>query len=110
MHRLYTTISHFCYLSFLVGLFQQMTHLLAQAGHMEKAAALYQASLELNLFCPSVLATAATKDKLEFLEAFWDSGVPRVGENGASGFGVWVNSKGDVPFNSMYSKGNLCEE
>ena len=67
-----------------------------QAGHTEKAVSFLQAQLEFNLFCPDVLTTASHKERLEFFEMFWDSGTPRLGEQGAVGWDVWTERKGDV--------------
>ena len=67
-----------------------------QAGHTEKAVSFLQAQLEFNLFCPDVLRTASHKERLEFFEMFWDSGTPRLGEQGAVGWDVWTERKGDV--------------
>ncbi len=107
---------------------------------MERAVAIYQAMIEFNSFCPTMLLQAEkqvcsfvdlrtfsifkqsvavqfvkgetmhnffdfSQERLDFLEAFWDSAVPRFGENEAKGWNHWVQSKGEVPFSSMYSPG-----
>lgn len=69
--------------------------MLIQADHTEKAVTLIQSVIELNCFCPKVLAAASFDEKLEFLNAFWDSSVARVGQLGAEGWGRWVANKGE---------------
>ena len=62
------------------------------AGHTEKAIALYQALIEFNLCSPASLSLAdvSLKERIEFLEPFWDSGAARIGEPGAKGWKSWV--------------------
>ncbi len=78
-----------------------------QAGHTEKCIALYQAMLEFNLFLPDVLQNVDNKDQQEFFETFWDSGMPRVGEDEAQGWAAWVENKGEGHFASMNNKGKI---
>ena len=79
----------------LLALFAQYCHSLAEASHSEKAIACFQALLEYNLCCPDQLkhsdGTPITyKQKIAFFEPFWDSGAPRLGEKGASGWKQWM--------------------
>ena len=62
-------------------------------GHTEKAVALYQALIEFNLCAPASLSSAdiSIKERMEFLEPFWDSGAARIGEPGAKGWRSWVD-------------------
>ena len=76
-----------------VDIFVQLCHILRQAGHTERAISLFQAAVELNLNYPPSLSTMKLKERLEFLEAFWDSGAPRVGEEGARGWSYWIDHK-----------------
>jgi len=64
-------------------------------GHTEKAIALYQALIELNLCCPTSLssADASLKETVEFLEPFWDSSTARIGEPNAKGWKSWVEQE-----------------
>ena len=71
----------------------QLCHILRQAGHTERAVSLFQAAIELNLHHPPSLSAMKLKERLEFLEAFWDSGAPRVGEEGARGWSYWIDHK-----------------
>ena len=69
---------------------------LRQAGHMERAVALYQCMLEYNLRSPQAVNILPHADKIDFLEAFWDSGTGRLGEPGATGWEEWVEKKGQI--------------
>jgi len=72
----------------ILDIVEQGALLLLQSGHSEKAVAIYQGMLELNLFSPSFPGPGYTvADKLSLLEPIWDSGVARVGEVGARGWG-----------------------
>ena len=68
---------------------EQLASLLVQAGHGEKSVSIYQCLLELNLFSPVLPGPGSysLEDKLSLLEPVWDSGVARVGEGGARGWG-----------------------
>ncbi|XP_065883465.1 nuclear exosome regulator NRDE2-like isoform X2 [Dysidea avara] len=69
---------------------------LRNAGHTEKAVALYQALLEFNLCCPPSLSADITiREAIAFLEPFWDSGAARIGEVGAVGWKNWVERESD---------------
>ena len=76
---------------------------LYQAGHIEKAIAIYQAQIELNCFHPPAVLTLPTaKDQLA---QFWEGGLPRVGEEGAAGWITWVeNRKGGDPPGTNWSR------
>ena len=81
----------------LLALFVQCCHSLAEAGQSEKAVACYQALLEYNLCCPPQLTSTddspvTSKQRIAFFEPFWDSGAPRVGENGATGWAQWMQA------------------
>lgn len=71
---------------------------LRQVGHSEKAVACYQALIEFNLCSPSEFDSKdlPLKERVQFFETFWDSGVPRFGESGAQGWHNWM--KGDKTF------------
>jgi len=72
----------------ILDIVEQGALLLLQSGHSEKAVAIYQGMLELNLFSPTFPGPGYTvADKLSLLEPIWDSGVARVGEAGARGWG-----------------------
>lgn len=74
--------------------------LLRSLGYTERALALFQALIELNFFAPPAHpwsrldrssspedVLAAQNELLEDFELFWDSEAPRIGEDGARGWG-----------------------
>lgn len=73
---------------------------------MERAVATFQAMIEFNLFCPHKLLDLSLEDRIAVFESFWDSGVSRVGENGARGWSYWIDNK-DSPAaeESVYMSG-----
>ncbi|KZS95938.1 hypothetical protein SISNIDRAFT_330589 [Sistotremastrum niveocremeum HHB9708] len=62
---------------------------LVDAGHRERATALMQAQCELTFNIPSKFEALTFQQRLDALEAFWDSEAPRVGEPSAKG---WKNT------------------
>ncbi|KIW19303.1 hypothetical protein PV08_03597 [Exophiala spinifera] len=66
-----------------IYLLLRLTLLLWQSGFTERAIGLWQAVLEFNLFRPCELATDTL---LSEFEQFWSSEVPRIGEDGATGW------------------------
>ncbi|CAG8732417.1 11367_t:CDS:2, partial [Acaulospora colombiana] len=56
---------------------------------LEQAYAIFQAQLELSDFCPKILTNLPLNDRIERLEEFWESEVPRIGEKNAAGWAVW---------------------
>lgn len=59
-----------------------------QSGYQELATALFQAEIEFNLFCPSLLLTE--QSKLRLFEHFWNGNGARLGEDGALGWSMWL--------------------
>ncbi|CAE6433907.1 unnamed protein product [Rhizoctonia solani] len=69
---------------------------LRQAGYVERAISAMQAQIEITFFPPSN-RPRTFPDTLTMFEEFWDSEVPRIGEEGAQGWASWVSdSTGDV--------------
>jgi hypothetical protein len=62
-----------------------------QSGYTERGIALLQAMIELNLFCPILVPTWDAQ--IRSFEDFWESEVPRFGEEGAQGWNVWFNNQ-----------------
>lgn len=62
-----------------------------QAGYREVATALFQAEIEFSLFCPPLLLTEQSKQRL--FEHFWNSHGARVGEEGALGWSTWLEKE-----------------
>ncbi|XP_059229514.1 nuclear exosome regulator NRDE2 isoform X1 [Mustela nigripes] len=75
------------------ALFLQHCHFLRQAGHSEKAVALFQAMVDFTFFKPDSVKDLPTKGQVEFFEPFWDSGEPRAGEKGARGWRAWMQQQ-----------------
>lgn len=50
----------------------------------------FQALIEYNLFCPESIKDLSASEIRFHIEAFWDSGVARIGENGAKGWKSWA--------------------
>ncbi|KAK4985087.1 hypothetical protein LTR50_006200 [Elasticomyces elasticus] len=67
------------------------------SGYEELAVALWQAMLEFYLFRPPNLDNASKQLLLDSFEQFWDSEVPRLGENGASGWRQYDKVGGTAP-------------
>uniref|UniRef100_A0A8C9VEP1 NRDE-2, necessary for RNA interference, domain containing n=1 Tax=Scleropages formosus TaxID=113540 RepID=A0A8C9VEP1_SCLFO len=77
----------------MLVIFLQQCHFLRQAGHSEKAIALFQAMLDFTFFKPDSVKEMHTKQQVEFFEPFWDSGEPRIGEKGARGWKAWMHQQ-----------------
>ena len=96
----------------LLALFVHLCYFLTQVGHTEKAIAAMQAMVEFNFFVPEELSRKMTnsKEKLEFFEPFWDSGVPRFGEDGAEGWRSWLDSQNTSEHISQSNSSRLLLE
>ncbi|XP_024385096.1 uncharacterized protein [Physcomitrium patens] len=62
-----------------------------QTGHAELGLAIFQAAMEYSLFVPLIQTTENNKRRL--FEAFWDSQAPRIGEEGALGWALWLEKE-----------------
>ena len=73
----------------------ELCALLCGCGHYEKAVALLQAEVEFALFRPAVLGAATPhKDAVDFMAVYWDSNVPKFGEDSCQGWAAWVENGG----------------
>ncbi|XP_037093676.1 nuclear exosome regulator NRDE2-like [Pollicipes pollicipes] len=70
---------------FMLEVLSHLCRILRQAGFMERAIAIYQALLELNLFSPPQDGSALAST-LAAMEPFWDARLARLGEPGARGW------------------------
>ncbi|XP_019430339.1 PREDICTED: protein NRDE2 homolog isoform X1 [Lupinus angustifolius] len=75
----------------LVDIFVSLCRFEWQAGYRELATALFQAEIEFSLFCPPLLLTEQSKQRL--FEHFWNSNGARVGEEGALGWSSWLEKE-----------------
>ncbi|KAJ1802721.1 hypothetical protein LPJ56_007132, partial [Coemansia sp. RSA 2599] len=62
------------------------------AGFAERAVAVYQAVVEWYVFTPRRLWSAPASHRMRAFELFWDSGVPRIGSDGAQGWCMYSAS------------------
>ncbi|KAG0502350.1 hypothetical protein HPP92_002422 [Vanilla planifolia] len=83
----------------LVDVFINSSRFEWQTGHHELATGLFQAEIEYSLFCPSLLLSSHTKQKL--FEHFWNSSGARVGEDGALGWCNWMELEEQNKINPM---------
>lgn len=72
----------------LVDIFINLCRFEWQTGHRELATGLFQAEIDYSLFCPSLLLSLHSKQKL--FEHFWNSSGARLGEDGALGWSTWL--------------------
>lgn len=70
----------------LVYVFLRTTRLIHNAGYSELAVAAWQAILELNFARPKDALDLETEDLISSFGDFWESEVPRIGEDGAKGW------------------------
>ena len=88
-------------------LLAELCSLLCGCGHHEKAFALFQAQLDFALFRPAVLGAGTPhKDAVDFMSVYWDSSVPKFGEDAYQGWAAWVETGGQHATSQFwYSKG-----
>ncbi|KAJ6114357.1 hypothetical protein N7486_000135 [Penicillium sp. IBT 16267x] len=84
----------------LVYIFLRLTLLFREAGYSEIAVGLWQAILEFCCFKPEFLDD--TDESVSLFREFWDSEVPRIGEDGAKGWSNNTSSDPD-PTTTQYS-------
>lgn len=76
---------------YMVAIFSFYCSYLKQVGLTERAVASYQALIEFNLCLPSEVEGDISLQALrDFLEPFWDSGMPKFGDAGALGWSNWT--------------------
>ncbi|KAK4734961.1 hypothetical protein R3W88_009222 [Solanum pinnatisectum] len=83
----------------LVNTFLSLCRFEWQAGYRELATALFQAQIEYSLFCPSLLLSEQSKQRL--FEHFWNSNGARVGEDGALGWSKWLEKEEELRQRAM---------
>jgi hypothetical protein len=75
----------------------RLTVYIRESGYSELAVAVWQGLLEFNFFAPDFIASKEDKDKIAEFTEFWESEVPRVGEDGALGWSHYAHDKSDNP-------------
>ncbi|XP_059304222.1 uncharacterized protein LOC132056159 isoform X2 [Lycium ferocissimum] len=83
----------------LIDTFLSLCRFEWQAGYRELATALFQAQIEYSLFCPSLLLSEQSKQRL--FEHFWNSNGARVGEDGALGWSKWLEKEEELRQKAM---------
>ncbi|KAI0024891.1 NRDE-2, necessary for RNA interference-domain-containing protein [Xylariomycetidae sp. FL0641] len=80
----------------MIYVFLRLTRFLADTGFVELATAAWQATLELTFARPSTTSTddsaPSACDVLPSFGEFWESEVPRLGEDQAHGWSSWVRN------------------
>ncbi|KAM3718596.1 putative Golgi apparatus membrane protein-like protein [Dirofilaria immitis] len=92
---------------FMASVVLRKIRLLLKCGYTEKAIATAQAICEFNLCIPESFKTADLEDKRRLFEAFWDSGIARIGDEGAEG---WDRSMKHIKEGTVKTDRSLCEE
>ncbi|KAJ9629663.1 hypothetical protein H2203_002044 [Taxawa tesnikishii (nom. ined.)] len=75
----------------------RMTRFIQEAGYEELAIALWQALIEYHILRPGELMAQERQASLEAFEVFWESEVPRFGEERALGWGKSVDEEQEPP-------------
>ncbi|XP_042409299.1 nuclear exosome regulator NRDE2-like isoform X1 [Zingiber officinale] len=83
----------------LVDIFLSYCRFEWQVGYQELATGLFQAEMEYSLFCPSLVLSSNSKQRL--FEHFWKSNAARVGEDGALGWSSWLEKDEQTRQNIM---------
>ncbi|CAH8552973.1 unnamed protein product, partial [Heterobilharzia americana] len=68
-------------------------HWLAQAGHAERALAVWQAVIEFNCFRPIELEKSSFDQRILEMELYWSSGVARFGQPGSQHWNGWYKTR-----------------
>jgi hypothetical protein len=84
-------VNHEAYLDNLIYTLLRATLYIREGGYSELAIAIWQGLLELNFLGPQ--SVESTQSRLERFQEFWDSEVPRIGEEGALG---WLRYSPDL--------------
>ncbi|EED21106.1 conserved hypothetical protein [Talaromyces stipitatus ATCC 10500] len=87
-----------------VYLFLRMTLFMREAGYSELAVGLWQAVLEMTLFCPDRYLNSSKADILDGFASFWESEVARIGEPGAKGWSSNKSSESDTVENDAKTR------
>ena len=87
-----------------IYIFLRLTLFMRESGYVEHAVGLWQGLLEFNVFMPKQLILSANNapdtstfnHSLSSFEEFWESEVPRIGEEGAKGWDAWTMDGGST--------------
>lgn len=78
----------------IIYVFLRTTRFIADAGYRELGTALWQAALELTFSRPTMASEGDDGTVLARFEAFWESEVPRIGEDMARGWAAFERDAG----------------
>ena len=94
----------------MVSLLVRQANLWTRAGYREKAIALFQATMELNLFSPAFPGSYSLEDRLATFEPFWESSVPRFGEVEAQGWATVILNKDKARMDDEHTDDNVAHD
>ncbi|KAI0386205.1 DUF1740-domain-containing protein [Hypomontagnella monticulosa] len=80
----------------MIYVFLRATRFIADSGHKELATAAWQATLELTFARPSALPGESEFKVPPNFQDFWESEVPRIGEESAQGWAVFERGDGSL--------------
>lgn len=94
----------------LIYILLRLTLFIRESGYSELAIAIWQAVLEANFFSPT--QPLAREKNLDAFKDFWDSEVPRVGEDGAKGWLKFVEdeSSSDIPETTVDAESKVLND
>ena len=90
----------------LLDIFIQLCYFEKQSGFSEKCVAYFQAMIEFNFSCPQEIVDV--KSMLRYFEGFWESEVPRFGDEVGQGFFLWVIKRGELGGKNGWKRGRKC--
>ena len=91
----------------LVYILLRLTIFIRESGYAELALAIWQGLLEFNFFAPPKSLTF--EEKIDHFNEFWESEIPRIGEDGALGWHHFVENEGvlEAPDTMNDEEGNI---
>uniref|UniRef100_A0A3Q0KR46 Protein NRDE2 homolog n=1 Tax=Schistosoma mansoni TaxID=6183 RepID=A0A3Q0KR46_SCHMA len=84
-------------------------HWLAQAGHSERALAVWQAVIEFNCFRPTEIEQSSFEQRILEMELFWSSGTPRFGQPGSQHWNGWFKTRNKRQDKSQLKESKLSK-
>ncbi|CAL1288071.1 unnamed protein product, partial [Larinioides sclopetarius] len=93
-------------ISNMLDILYQLCFIIRSCGYTEKSVAIFQSLIEFNLFSISISGSFSLSEQITCMEPFWDSGVPRFGEDGALGWATTVEQK-KISFIKLVTESDL---
>ena len=93
----------------IVYVFLRLTTFMRESGYAELAVAIWQGLLEFNFFAPS--KSLEPGEKVALFKEFWESEVPRIGEDSAHGWCHFMENEGvsEAPDTLNDEEGNFLD-